>query len=86
MDESLAPFPDKDVYRLVCVPEKDKFGITNAVLLLGENSESSELYSSHAFMRIEESSDRTLRSKSNLVKKAEELHKALTTPQGTAPP
>ena len=43
--------PEKDEYRLVCTPGLDVFGISDAMQELGSHSESTELYSSPAFLR-----------------------------------
>lgn len=75
---SLGEFPNQDIYRFVAVPDSDSFGISQAVRELGFMSERSELYSSHPFLREEESASGTLRSGSKLVGEAEELLDALT--------
>lgn len=50
LDETnLSAFPKNDVYRLVCVPEDDSFGIFDAIESLVRSSEESEIYSSHGF-------------------------------------
>ena len=66
-------FPEKDEYRLVCVPGSDVFGVSDAVQELGSHSESTELYSSHAFLELEA----TLSARTKLQDKAKKLHFAL---------
>lgn len=76
-DDSLGAFPNEDVYRLVCVPDDDSFGITSSVQSLGLMSESRELYSSHPFLRTEATITDSLRSTTKIKEEAQELHKAL---------
>ena len=59
--ESLDPFPFEDVFRFVCVPENDVFGVSEAIGRLGTSSEKCEIYSSHGLLAIEEDTDALLR-------------------------
>ena len=61
--DSLPAVLSEDVFCLVCVPEKDKFGIDEAICELGLLSERSEVYASHAFMYTATSSSDMLCSK-----------------------
>mmetsp|Transcript_27500 Transcript_27500/g.38850 ORF Transcript_27500/g.38850 Transcript_27500/m.38850 type:complete len:207 (+) Transcript_27500:714-1334(+) len=76
---TLENFPQEDFYRFICIPEKDKFGVTNAIVELGCASEVAEVYASHAFLANEESSSTKslLRSKTNIEAKVGELLKAM---------
>ena len=56
----LSSFPEKDAYRLVTVPESDKFGVSDAIKTLGEISEASGIYTSHGFLRPEKNSSSLL--------------------------
>lgn len=76
-ESSLCPFPREDAYRLVCVPEDDAFGVTKAVSSLGLVLEESESYSSHGFLRAEETSKGTLQSNTKISIKAKKIHEAL---------
>ena len=69
----LSEFPEKDVYRLVSVPEDDKFGIFKAIQTLGRISEESELYSSHGFAACEASAEDALRTSSSRQDEVAEL-------------
>ena len=74
---SLKPFPDTDVFRLVCVPEKDDFGVSNAVQNLGHSLEQTEIYSSHAFVACEDSPKNLLRKSSHNQDRVDNLFEAL---------
>ena len=74
---SLKPFPDTDVFRLVCVTEKDEFGVSNAVRNLYHGLEQTEIYSSHAFVACEESPKNLLRKPSHNQDRVEKLFDAL---------
>ena len=79
------PFPDsfgegqdEDVYRLVCIPSDDEFGISEAVELVTNRDETSELYASHFFLASESDGNRQfcrIGSKRNT--EVENLRKAL---------
>jgi hypothetical protein len=72
---SLAPFPAVDVFRLVCVPGNDAFGVSEAIQNLGTSTERSEIYSSHAFLTCENSAKDLLRKSSK--NSVDELFNAL---------
>ena len=78
MSTSLYPFPETDVYRLVCIPENDEYGISAAIRDLGLVLEESELYASHAFMAGENSASNLLLKKSKRHRDVEELFQSLS--------
>ena len=78
MSTSLYPFPERDVYRLVCIPENDEYGISAAIGDLGLVLEESELYASHAFMAGENSASNLLLKNSKRHKDVEELFQSLS--------
>ena len=78
MSTSLRPFPERDVYRLVCIPENDEYGISAAIGDLGLVLEESELYASHAFMAGENSASNLLLKNSKRHKDVEELFQSLS--------
>ena len=78
MSTSLCPFPERDVYRVVCIPENDEYGISAAIGDLGLVLEESELYASHAFMAGENSASNLLLKKSKRHKDVEELFQSLS--------
>ena len=78
MSTSLRPFPERDIYRLVCIPENDEYGISAAIGDLGLVLEESELYASHAFMAGENSASNLLLKNSKRHKDVEELFQSLS--------
>ena len=81
----LTPFPAADVFRLVCIPDDDEFGVSEAIQNLGTSSEQTEIYSSHAFMTCEKSSGNLLRKSSKKGKELDALFCALKLSKGGAP-
>ena len=75
---SLNPFPEMDVYRLVCIPENDEYGISAAIGDLGLVLEESELYASHALMAGENSASNLLLKNSKRHKDVKELFQSLS--------
>ena len=78
MSTSLYPFPERDVYRLVCIPENDEYGISAAIGDLDLVLEESELYASHAFMAGENSASNLLLKNSKRHKDVKELFQSLS--------
>ena len=78
MSTSLRPFPERDIYRLVCIAENDEYGISAAIGDLGLVLEESELYASHAFMAGENSASNLLLKNSKRHKDVEELFQSLS--------
>lgn len=76
--EDLKPFPSKDVFRLVCVPEEDAFGVSVAIKGLGATSEKQEIYASHGLLACEEGPDGLLRKNSANVGYVNGLFEALS--------
>ena len=72
-------FPYDDAFRLIQIPEDDVFGVSEALTVLWQESDSSEMYASHAMLIQEEAKNAKsfLRSKSEAVEEVSKLVNAL---------
>ena len=78
LPDSFGGGKDEDVYHLVRIPNDDKFGISEAVKLVNNRDENSELYASHFFLASESNGDRQFcRSGSKRTPDVKKLRKAL---------
>ena len=73
----LRPFPLKDAFRFVCVPSRDKFGVSAAIGSLATVSERTEIYSSHGFLLHENAQKSMIRTRSQNRDRVKDLSVAL---------